>query len=373
MDVAEFDLIPLPIDRRAPADSWRPPSDIKIISADDHHMEKDHLFQERLPAKFQDRAPKFWRNPKSGFLEIEYKGRSLTPPGVGGIGYEHPGYWDRETRLKTMDSEGVHASVLYHGALPSLNAFMSEDPELYLACMDIYNEWLIEELGANDERLIGVAMFTGFLRPEAAKDEIQKIKQLGYRAVMMPSFPAGVRYNSRDMDPVFAAIEEAGLPLHFHVTAKQEFFGNGSLGANLTRNFSPFRPLLGQLVFSGVLERHPALTVGFVECGIAWVADTLQDMDKVFRSYYTILRPKLAHMPSHYWRNQCFATFMDDRVGLKLIDDIGVDNVMWSLDFPHPEGVFGYAGSVAKDIYDRLGHEGAKQVLGGNAARVYGI
>jgi predicted TIM-barrel fold metal-dependent hydrolase len=373
MDAADFDLIPFPAKRDVPADSWRPPADIRMISADDHHMEMDDLFAKRLPARLRDRAPTFRRNPQTSVMEIEYKGRSLAPPGVGGVGYEHPGYWDRQARLQAMDAEGISASVLYHGALPSLNGFMTEDPELYVACMDVYNAWLIEELRPASDRLVGVAMCTAFLTPETAVAKVKTIKDLGYAALMMPSYPRGVRYNSRELDPVFAAIEESGLPLHFHVTAQQEFQGHGSLGANLNRNFSPFRPLLGQLIFSGVLERHPKLKVGFVECGIAWVAETIVSADKIFRSYYDLLRPKLAELPSYYWYNQCFATFMDDPIGLKLIDDIGVDNALWSLDFPHPESVFGYAGSVAKNVYDTIGHEKAKNVLGGNAARIYGI
>jgi predicted TIM-barrel fold metal-dependent hydrolase len=173
------------------------------------------------------------------------------------------------------------------------------------------------------------------------------------------------------MDPVWIAIVESGIPLSFHVTAFQEFHGHGSLGANLTRNLSPFRPLLGQLIFSGVLERHPNLTVTFAEGGASWVADALYSMDRICRAYHTILRPQLPHLPSFYWRRQCYATFMDDPIAMELIDRIGADNVMWSLDFPHPEGVHGFAGEIAKSIYDTIGHEKAKKVLGGNAASLY--
>jgi predicted TIM-barrel fold metal-dependent hydrolase len=343
-----------------------------MISADDHVLEMEHLWEERLPAKFKDRAPKFWRDPETG-LHMKYKDRDLATPGVGGIAFECPGFWDIGERLRAMDSEGIECSVLYQGHVQALNAIIGEDSELYTACMDVYNEWLSEYTRPAAKRLLGVAMLSAFLRPETARDQMQKIKQLGYRAVMMPSFPKGIRYNSREMDPVWAAVAESGIPLSFHVGTTQEFHGYGSLGANVTRNMSPFRPLLAQLTFSGVLERHPNLTVAFVEGGIAWVADTLVSMDKIFRSYYTILRPKLQHLPSFYWKRQCLASFMDDPIGIKLIDDIGVDNVLWSIDYPHPESVYGYAGSVAKSVYDTIGHDKAKKVLGGNAASIYGL
>jgi predicted TIM-barrel fold metal-dependent hydrolase len=373
MNAAPFDLIPIPIERKAPQGGWRPPSDIRIISADDHNLEMDHLFEERLPARFQDRAPKFWRDKETGLVHMEYKGRAYDPPGVGTIGHECPGFWDPDARLRAMDSEGVQASVLYHGQLQALNGIIGEDPELYVACMDVYNEWLAEYTRPHGERLIGVALLPSFLKPETARDQMQKIKQLGYRAVQMPSYPKGVRYNSREMEPVWSAVVEAGIPLSFHVTAYQEFFGYGSLGANLSRNLSPFRPLLGQLMFSGVFERHPDLKVVFAEGGAAWVADALYSMDRICRAYYTVLKPQLPHLPSFYWKRQCFATFMDDPIAMQLIDRIGEDNVMWSLDYPHPEGVFGFAGEIAKGIYDTVGHEKARKVLGGTAARLYGI
>jgi predicted TIM-barrel fold metal-dependent hydrolase len=130
---------------------------------------------------------------------------------------------------------------------------------------------------------------------------------------------------------------------------------------------------LGQLIFSGVFDRFPDLKVVFAEGGIAWAADAIASMDRVFRSYYTILKPKLEKLPSRYWYDNCAATFMDDPVGVELMGRIGADNAMWSIDFPHPESVYGFAGQVAKSVYDALGHDDAKKVLGGNAIRTYGF
>src|SRR3954470_15441421 len=122
MGAIEFDLIPVPIQRTVPADSWRPPKDIRMISADDHNLEVDHLWEDRLPAKFKDRAPIFYRDKDSGLIVMTYKGRSFAPPGIGTIGHECPGFWDIGARLKAMDSEGIEGTVLYHGQLQSLNA-----------------------------------------------------------------------------------------------------------------------------------------------------------------------------------------------------------------------------------------------------------
>jgi len=368
-----FDLIPPPTERVVPQPSWRPPADIRVISADDHNMEMEHLWEERLPAKWKDKAPKLWYDAKTGW-HMEIMGKSFDVPGdAGSISETMPGFWDFDRKLADMDREGVEVSLLFHGRLQTLNALIGTEPELYWACIDVYNEWLIEYTKPAAKRLIGVPVLPAFLKPEAARDYLAKLKGLGYKAVQMPSFPRGIRYNSMQLDPVFAAIEESGIPLSFHVTATIEFAGHGSLGANVARNMCPFRPLLGQLMFSGLFERHPELKVVFTEGGAGWVADAILGMDKVCREYYTALKPKLTHLPSFYWKRQCYATFMEDPVALRLVDIIGADNMMWSLDYPHAEGVHGYAGEVAKNIYETLGHEDAKKVLGGNAARVWGL
>ncbi|MEO6717700.1 MAG: amidohydrolase family protein [Novosphingobium sp.] len=371
MPVLEMDLIPNPIDRIISADRWMPPSDIRLISADDHLLEADHIFEERLPAKFQAKAPKLWRDKENGHVHVEIDGKSFDPPGIGTIGHECPGFWDAGERLKAMDAEDIEASVLYHGQAQALNYLISTDPELYFACMDVYNDWMAEYTAPHRDRLVGMAILPSFLRPETARDQMQKLKDLGFRSVQMPSYPRGVRYNSREMDPVWEAVVESGLPLSFHVTATLEFSGWGSLGANLNRNLSPFRPLLGQLIFSGVFERHPDLRVVFAEGGATWVADAIVSMDKITRSYHSILKPRLAEMPSFYWRRNCFATFMDDPLALRLVDVIGADNMMWSIDYPHPESVYGYTGEITKSIYDAVGHDDARKILGGTAARLY--
>lgn len=361
----------IPSDRIPPIPSWRPPEDIRMISADDHHLEPMNLWEDRLPAKFKDRAPKLWRD-EDGTVQMEVEGRSLNVPGIrANISEGCEGFWDVDAKLRAMDAEGIEASVLFHGRLQSLN--MLKDHELYTACIDVYNDSLAETCKIAPDRLVGVAVLPTFRNPEASRDYMQKILALGFKAVQIPSFPKGVRYNSMSLEPLWSAIEESGLPLSFHVGAYIQFSGNGSLGANLSYNLGPYRPLLGQLMFAGVFDRHPELRVIFTEGGIGWVGQTISDMDKVAEDYYTELRPRLGHPPSYYWRRQCAATFMKDPVGLGMLDYIGEDNVMWSLDYPHAEGVHGYAGEVAKEIYDSLGHERAKKVLGGNAAKLWGI
>jgi len=365
------DLIPFPHARPAPAKSWRPPAGVRLVSADDHNLEVENLYQDRLPANLKDKAPRYFID-NDGHWVFEAEGRSLLPKGTGAIASEGmKGFGDLKTRVAHMDAEGIEASIVFHGRFQALNSL--QDKEMYMACADVYNEWLIEYLKPHSNRLHGVAIVPTIHNPEASRDYVQKLKGLGYKAIQIPAFPRGVRYNSRSMDPLWEAIQESGLPLSFHVGAYIEFVGNGSMGANIARNLAPYRPLLGQLMFSGVFDRYPDLKVVFTEGGFQWVGQALVDMDYIARTYGALLQPKLAHLPSFYWKRNCFATFMVDPIGLKIIDDIGVDNVMWSNDYPHAEGTWGYSGEVAEGIWNHLGAEKATKVLGATAARLWGI
>ncbi len=80
---------------------------------------------------------------------------------------------------------------------------------------------------------------------------------------------------------------------------------------------------------------------------------------------------KLSHRPSHYWANQCYATFQLDKIGLDLIDYIGPDRVMWASDYPHAESVYGRGRSSMQAVLEAVPADGAKAILGQTAAALY--
>ncbi len=129
--------------------------------------------------------------------------------------------------------------------------------------------------------------------------------------------------------------------------------------------------ILTSLIFGGVLERYPALRVVIGESGIGWIPYVLERMDAEWEEQFKDLGLSLP--PSEYWRRQCKATYQTDRVGIKLLDEIGVDNVMWGSDFPHPDGVW----PDSREFIEReLGHLAAdvrRKIVCENAGRFYGF
>lgn len=364
---------PFPPYREMPATQWTPPPGVRIISTDEHFGEALNLWVDWLPARFRDRAPQWFRD-EAGDLRFIVEGRDLSVRGISeDVGTGLAGYWDLEKRLKDMDAERIDVSFMFGGVTLALTSLA--DQELYFACMDAYNEWLIETLHPARDRLIAIANLPTLYKPEATRDYIQKLKGLGCRAIQLPSFPRDVRYNSKAMEPMWAAIAESGIPLQFHVGAQQPIRGTGAILANITHNLGCFRPLLAQLVFSGILDRHPELKVVFTEGGATWAAQAIVDMDFIAKSFSGLmdgeLTPKLGMLPSEYWRRQCYLSFMEDLPAMRLLDIIGEDNVTWGSDYPHAESTWCHSLETLEAHWNLIGPEAGAKLLGGNAARLW--
>jgi predicted TIM-barrel fold metal-dependent hydrolase len=94
-------------------------------------------------------------------------------------------------------------------------------------------------------------------------------------------------------------------------------------------------------------------------------------MDFEYEDQYKDLPLKLK--PSEYWRRQCKATFQYDRVGTKLIDEMGLETLMWGSDYPHPDGVWPESEKYIKDQFSHLPADVVYKMTCENAGRFYGL
>ncbi len=358
--------IPWPQDRLVM--KWRWPSNQVIVSTDDHVMEPPNLWTDRMPARFKDSAPRLWKDEQGYHLEIE--GRSFDKPGFnsqlieGRLGME-----DQTMRLADMDAAGVDISVVFPQR--AMGLFVIQDDDKLIAAADVYNDWLAEWSAKSPDRLVGVAILPTIRRPQDSVAYVKKLKRQGFKALMLPSYPKDVRYNASAMTPLWEAIEESGMALCFHIGEFAFSTGKGALLTYITNQLQSFRQLWCLLTFSGVFQRHPKLRVVFTEGGAGWVASALYEADRVYQQYITEAQPKLEHLPSYYWYRNCSATIMDDPLALREIGLIGAENVMWSTDYPHPEGILGEEGRVLKDIHRLLEPSDANLIVSENAVRVF--
>jgi predicted TIM-barrel fold metal-dependent hydrolase len=132
------------------------------------------------------------------------------------------------------------------------------------------------------------------------------------------------------------------------------------------------------LILSGVLERFPGLKVVSAELNCGWLAYFLRRLDERFaargpRVHGSAFPTKLTLKPSEYFRRQLFATFIDDTFGIAHRQDIGVDNLLWSSDFPHSATFWPHSREkIAKD-FNGVGEDDKQKILCENTAKLYGF
>ena len=199
-----------------------------------------------MPEKFRDRAPRGHFDESGYHFEID--GRTTDSPILPSKMIEgRAGMWDPEFRLREINSEHIDKELLFPqrmlGVIRStarqagnLLAGKAElrpdrgDMEFVQACFDAYNEQLAKFCATHPDRYHGVGLLN-YWDPDATRDEIQKIRALGLKGVMLPTLPPGIYYNSQKMEGLWDGIEEGGLPLSFHVGETFDARGLGGLGA----------------------------------------------------------------------------------------------------------------------------------------------
>jgi predicted TIM-barrel fold metal-dependent hydrolase len=210
---------------------------------------------------------------------------------------------------------------------------------------------------------------------------IDELKALGLTTFLMPLQPGKdlekrpIDFGSIAMDGVWEAIEDAQIPVSHHIGESPPATPNqfNAVRIGMLQNVAPFRDMFGKYLFSGILDRHPGLRIGWFEGGINWVPSAIQDAEHIAASFHHLGNLEVQHEPKWYWENHMCASFVVDPLGLELIDRIGVDHVMWSTDFPHNESTYGYSNESLASVVDAVGAEDAVAVVGGNIKRYLGL
>jgi len=131
---------------------------------------------------------------------------------------------------------------------------------------------------------------------------------------------------------------------------------------------------MANLIFSGVLERHPDVQFVSVESGIGWIPFMLEAMDYEILENAPAQAAELGRAPSEYFKDHWYATFWFEKAQgdlQGLIDKVGEDNVMFETDFPHPTCLYPDPLGTVADTLAGLRPETQRKVLGDTAAALY--
>jgi predicted TIM-barrel fold metal-dependent hydrolase len=302
------------------------------------------------------------------------------------------GGWDAGRRDKELDADGVAGEVIFPdadavtaGASAPFGAGLAAggdtDPALLMAGARAHNRWLAQLCATSPDRRAGVAIVPIY-DVDAAVAEIRRARDDGLRGgILIPSmwqpYPP---YHDPRYERVWATCAELSMPVHVHSgSADKESYGP-HVGIYVTEvRWWSSRPLWF-LIWSGAFDRYPGLRFVVTECGAFWAADLLWMMDTAFdrehgsRKLGDQLTAHLSRRPSEVFDTQCgIGASNTRRRELARRYEIGVGNLMWGNDFPHPEGTWPHTRQWLRDAFCDIPVDETRAMLGASAAEMYGF
>ncbi len=343
-------------------------------SADSHTLEPHQLWKDRLPAELAERAP--WTVRDEGRETVYVDGQVMRRDPISfSDAIRPPGAEDVTIRLKDLDEQGVWGEVVF----PSRGFWIHNmtDPVLARECARVWNEWCAADFASASPRLIPTAILSVLDTGDAVAG-LEYAASLGFQTVYMPATPPPDRpYNSEVWEPLWAAAEEAGMPLCFHIgtgmMAQIVAHGPGGAVINYCETLYPGMRTVTHLVASGALDRHPGLKVFVAEAGAAWVPALADRMEEGYRQHDMFVRPKLSRSPREIIHSQVYASFQHDPTALQAVAAMGYANVMWGSDYPHLEGTFPETQKVLHELFDAADPAVRERVTYGAFAELFSV
>ncbi len=376
-----------------------------IVDADSHwDAIPPDLYQRRVPGQFRDRAPKPLKGP-DGKVVMSYDNGRVTRPifreqeeagarnpemqvrdRVGGPTLV-PGLSGPEQRIKDMELDGVYSSVIYSLNGFQLNEIYRQERDLLLACIQAYNDWLIEEVSQPSNNRIFALCITPQTGTEDALAEMERCVKKGHKGIILGRWPNGTHYPNEADDLFWAAAQDMNVPISIHVV-------NDFLGDNMGAMTGPFKnhtpsqfaigavntcgvttiPIVDVILGQAIVERFPGLKIGLIESNIGWIPHYLEQVDKYWAHYrFTVGKSHLKMLPSEQFRQNFWASFLYDPHGVENRHTIGVDRVMWSTDFPHGVSEWPNSRSQIDNLFTGVPQAELKMMLHDNACEFYGL
>jgi predicted TIM-barrel fold metal-dependent hydrolase len=400
----------------------------RVISVDDHVVEPAHLWQTWLPERFREQGPRIERDRwadialGSGAAYKQeraadgawgdywvYEDRMIylhkrhvtipldaTPTGelasfdrskmfMGAITYEEmrPGCHQPAARIADLAASGVDGSL----AFPTFPRFCGQtflegsDLDLGLACVQAYNDWMVEEWCAGSDGFLIPLCLMPLWDVELAVAEVRRNATRGARAVCFSEIPTHLGLPSIHTgywDPLFAACEETGTVLCMHIGSSSKMPAaspDAPASTEVMLGFYNSMASLGDYLFSGVLVRFPTLKLAYSEGQIGWIPYALERADNVWHHHasWTDVHSTIPEPPSTYYRGRVFGCFTTDVHGVESIEQVGEDNICFETDYPHTDTTWPWALEEAVRMTAPLTEAQRYKVLRGNAIRMLGL
>lgn len=379
----------------------------RILDADRHVIEPMEMWKEYLEPEFKAHAPylqpiepteplheRMARHGLKGMVPLspmpmldgEPLWHKVSPRAQMEMAWAHytrPGQTEAalapEGQLRSMDAAGIDVSFLYPTFATYVLGVDTLEPRLGAALARAYNSWLRDYCALDPRRLRGVGLMS-LHDPVALVEELERVASFGWRAVVVRPNPIKNRLLSDPAyEPFWSACERKGIAVSVHEgthtrlpTVGADRFDSRFAQHACSHPMEQMMALLA-LIEGGVLERHPALRVGFLESGCGWVPYWLWRLDEVeYKHLAGEVADTVRRKPSEYFRRQCFVSLEPGEPYLPaLLDYIGSDNLIFGTDFPHLDHEAGIMEEVL-GLRQHLPSDFVRKLLWDNPVRFYG-
>jgi predicted TIM-barrel fold metal-dependent hydrolase len=350
----------------------------RLISVDSHVFTTHAEIKSHLPQPWHDEYDE--GVAKFAVLDGEQRGgvpMKLPTRAMEQAALERPGYRDPKDRLSDMDTDGIDVEVLYSEVSGFRNiALMTKGRE---EAARAFNDAMAEFASADPRRLM-VSYQIPLWDIDSAVSEVLRLAGEGARSVHLPNYPSEFGlpdYHDTRYDPLWGVLSETGLPISQHLGIKESLWDVFRRDPTPSKGIFTSLPALALAenlafwILAGTLARFPKLRILLVEAGLGWMNWYLSVLDQQVELGYEY--PAIQELPSFYFHRQVFLSFMDDAPGLQMRHDLGLENLMWSTDYPHPATTFPRSRERIDQQMEGIPAGERELLVCGNAARVYGI
>ncbi len=335
-------------------------SGLIMVSVDDHVVEPPDMFQATIPARWQDRAPRIVRRP-DGSDVWEFEGSVIPNIGLNAVagrpkdeyGVEptafdemRPGCYDIEERVKDMDAGGVLGSMCF----PSFPGFSGRlfaataDKALALAVLQAYNDWHVDVwCGSKPGRFIPMGLPV-LWDPELCAAEVRRLAAKGVHSVTFTENPAALGYpsfHSDHWDPLWRALCDTATVLSIHLGSSGQLAvtaPDAPVDVMITLQPMNICSAAADLLWSRVIKHFPDIRIALSEGGTGWIPYFIDRLDRTYYMHHLWTGQDFGgRRPSDVFRKHFLTCFIADPVGLRLRDEIGLDNICWECDYPHSD------------------------------------
>ena len=336
--------------------------DLILISVDDHVVEPPDMFQNHLPAKYKDAAPRVIVAEDGSDVWL-YEGQQLPNIGLNAVaGKPHEEYgiepttfaemrtgcYDIHDRVKDMNANGVLGSMCF----PSFPQFCgqlfarTEDKQVALAMLQAYNDWHVDEwCGSYPGRFIPLAL-PPVWDPQLMAAEVHRMAAKGCRAVTFSENPEKLgwpSFHNEHWDPFWQAVSDTGTVVCLHIgSSSQLTITSVEAPINVMISLQPMNLVqaAADLLWSRVMTEFPLVRFALSEGGIGWIPYFLERVDYVYEHHQAWTGQDLPMKPSELFKERFITCFIDDASGLKNREDVGIKQMTWECDYPHSDSTW---------------------------------